>query len=338
VVDEEETAIIEKSEFVDELEEVTEGETHVDGALKDEGNTAIDLSSDEWVTFFWQLILNGDVAGAYWVNHSLTTRGDSILIPVPDWLVAAVQGSWWLRDTKGQLVQDVASFAFNKTIGSSANERIMAISAALLSTLVTPSTGLGTWLETDIRLPESANKIITAVKEFNFYSQPLRRGDVRIIRGEDRRQQTIEECQHQAKRWLDEAPKRRAPSLKRASDVWYAWSRPGGNLRQMMEIVANGRTTKTKQLSALIAEWREQSIYTQINQTDARNMKRSRTQNPIVGAPRNWLVNQSEETMQLAEEWLELIAIDEDKAGWFIEQVEQLVHTIETEKTWLCVI
>lgn len=286
----------------------------------------------KWRQFFWQLVAEGDVPGAYWLNQSLAMPENSIAMPVPDWLLAAVQGTWWLSSTRGLLTQDMADLAFGKTVGDTPNEKFTAISAALLPALMAPSTGLGTWLYTDARLPETFNEIITAVKEFNFYNRTLRRNDVLIIRGEDNRQQVLDNLQKKAKRWLEEAPQRRAPILKRAGDVWYSWTRPNGDLRRMMDIVASNATSRTEQLRTYVEEWRALSVAGQINQTDAKNMGTRRPKNPMVGPPRNWLVNQAEESLQLVEEWLELIAIDDEQAGWYLKQVESLLHQIKKSK------
>lgn len=287
---------------------------------------------DQWRQFFWQLVAEGDIPGAYWLTHSLAMPENSITMPVPDWLLAAVQGTWWLSSIRGSLAQNMADLAFGKTVGNTPNEKFVAISAALLPALIAPSTGLGTWLYTDARLPDAFNKIITVVKEFNFYNRPLRRSDVLIIRGEDNRQQILDNLQKRAKRWSEEAPQRRAPILKRASDVWYSWTRPGGDLRRLIDIVANNATYRAQQLKTYLDEWQALSVTEQINQTDARSMGTRRSRNPMVGPPRNWLINQAEESIQLVEEWFELVATDDEQAGWYLKQVESLLHQIKTTK------
>ncbi len=289
-------------------------------------------TESDWQHFFWQLVGEGDIPSAYWLNRSLATSENSISMPIADWLLAAVQGAWWLSSTRGLLTQDMADIAYGNTVGDTPNEKFTAISAALLPALIAPSTGLGTWLYTDPRLPETFNKIITTIKEFNFYNRPLRRNDVLTIRGEDNRQQILDNLQQRAKRWLEEAPQRRAHILRRASDVWYSWTRPGGDLRQIIDIVANNATNRIEQLRKYLDEWHAQSIVERINQTDTLNMGAWRLRNPIVGSPRNWLINQAEESLQLVEEWLELVTADDEQAGWYLKQVESLLHQIQTTK------
>lgn len=298
---------------------------------EDETDSSSELTEDQWIEFFWQLITDGDLSAAYWVTHSLAAREEPVVMPVPDWLVAAVQGAWWLDSVRGELVRDLYQVAYQNTVGNSLNEKLMAISAGLLPALKAPNTGLGSWLSADPLLDESVNEIIAAVKEFSNHGHTLRQDAIHAIRGEDRRTKEASELQDDAKRWIEEEPQRKK-KIRRATDIWMAWTKPGGRLRNMVDIVAQGEVDRSAELIQLVQEWRGQSNQDWIRQTDS-ELRGNRQAPDIVGNPRNNLKNQAEKTLELVEEWLELVETSPEQADWFLKQMETLFHHVEKHAT-----
>ena len=90
------------------------------------------LADDEWKSFASQLVVNGDVAAAYWVARSLEEqpKGGVLCLPAP--LLAAVQASWWLQTAEGTLASDLMRVIFDYFPGEDAEIRVAAASAGLL--------------------------------------------------------------------------------------------------------------------------------------------------------------------------------------------------------------
>lgn len=314
-----------------ELVEEIDASEPEDVAAPEEQITA-GRTTEDWVSIFWELIGNGDVAGAYWLARSLAAQEEPVEMPLPEGLIETIQGVWWLPSTRNALVKELYERALAHGPAEAPNEQFAAIAAGLPAALLAPATSLSGWLVTDPRLPRTFNQIVTAIKTYNRHSLPVYRDDVLLIRGEDRRQERVDGLVEQAQRWITEAPLRKT-LLRRATNVWLAWTRPGGPLRDMIEVVARNRPSDAKVLEDAIEEWRELSTQDRIDRTDADLVGTSRHKlRAITGSPRERLLTQAEEAVELAEEWLETVLSASDQSGWRLAQVAKLVDEIEATK------
>lgn len=287
----------------------------------------------DWSQKMWALINAGDVAAAYWLARAIEAVSEAPTAPLPAWLVAAIQGAWWRSSVKGTLDQDLAAISTAHTPDPEPNARLAALSAALAPTLVAPAANLGAWLESDPLLPPRVNEIIAAVVEFSRFGQPLSRYDILAIRGEDRREQILDVLVKAAAQWLQEAPQRKT-KFGEANSVWAKWTKPNGLLYQMVEVVAKNEPRRIKELQGQVDRWRVHDNDYWLDQTHAEVMgvvNRHRIR-PIQASPRARLLEQAEEAVGLAEQWLEIRGAANRTSEWSQERIRQLIDTIEAAK------
>lgn len=287
----------------------------------------------DWNNFFWERMMAGDLAGAYWIGRAMEAVLQSGKPAVlPSWLVAVNQGAWWTAAAEGQRIQGMSSLATAHSPGEQANEIIAATSASLVPALIAPAFHFDVWLKIDKRLPQSVNLIIKAVLEFAKFGHPLNRHDVLTIRGEDQREETRHDLTETATRWLKEAPQRKT-KYGTANTVWVKWTRRNGPLYQMVEIVARNQDRDINNLSDLVAEWREYDNDYWLDQTHAEIMGANRHKiRRIEASPRERLLSQAEEAVRLAEEWLEVTQSEAGTTEWLQDRVKELVQTVEASK------
>jgi hypothetical protein len=286
-----------------------------------------EYSPEEWTAFFWNLIGQGDMPGAYWTARSLTAQ--NISMPLPDWLLAAVQGAWWLPRERGALVEHLGQIAQAHEPDGDDIVEAAATAAALVPSILVPVMGLGSWLAPLKSAPEAFNQIVAAVQEFNGHGEPLSRTDLLAVHGEDHRAEMLIEISAEAKRWLDEAPNRRS-SLKRANEVWLNWTSRQGALVKILQPVADGNLKAYKQVKSELEVWRRTTTANHVQMTDVE--LHGRKPRPIDGTLLARWVNQAEIALQIAEEWCDLVnqsSTPKERRAWHLKQVELLVHRVE---------
>jgi hypothetical protein len=287
-------------------------------------------SADEWASFLWQRIEESDLPAAYWTLRSLAAQ--DIAVPLSDWLIAAVQGSWWLPSTQGILVEHLGQIAHVYEPAETPIEQAISAAAGLVPSILAPITGMGSWLHTLPTFPESFNAIVAAVTAFSGNGRPLSKDDLMSVHGEDHRAETLAEYAQSAQRWLDEAPLRRS-NLHRANDVWIKWTVHNGPLTQILKPVADGNLKAVARVKKALEDWRKHSTADRLHMTDVElHGKRPR---PIDGVLRDRWVNQAEVALQLAEAWCDLASRNraaDRSSGWSSQYVEQLVHVVDDHR------
>jgi hypothetical protein len=126
---------------------------------------AEDTTPERWRAFLLALVAEDDLAGAYWLSRSLTSRG---MTPEwPAWLLAAAQGARWLDCESDAFVSDLVDVtATGHPEGQS--QGLVALSAALHALVLAPTSGLGLW-RSWLNLPgvgSALGEINEAVAEF----------------------------------------------------------------------------------------------------------------------------------------------------------------------------
>ncbi|MCB9005842.1 MAG: hypothetical protein H6656_00395 [Ardenticatenaceae bacterium] len=285
-----------------------------------------DLTSSQWEEFFWQLVSEGDLAGAYWLTRSLASQSPPISMPLSERLLEAVLASWWLSQVNGQIQQDLFEIVYTHTLNDQPNDRILAISVAMAGILVSSRKGLGRWLIDEPLLPQSVRNIIYELQNFSDAHSSLPVEDIQAVYDEKLREETQNKLAAEAKQWLAEEPNRKT-TLKRATDVWLSWTDLDGPLRKMIEVVSRNDAKKVGRLQQLIKEWRDQSNLKWLEKTDRQLIGR-RPNRPIDGKIRDRLLNGAESSVQLAEKWLALVNSHDNGQSASLEDAGKLVNTI----------
>src|SRR5690606_1881800 len=187
------------------------------GISDDTLNSAVRAIEDEEVALFWQMVAEGDLAGAYWMARSMAVSRQS---PAPDWLLGAVQAARWLHrgynlSVQSYLTQLVRS---QKQPGNSDTEAHLGLAAALRPTLFAPSTGLIGWLSVPRCCPEF-HLLVTSIQQFANFNIALGPNQLLDIANEKKREQAVVDAAQNVRRWLDNAPMRRL-KYRIADDVW----------------------------------------------------------------------------------------------------------------------
>ncbi len=94
----------------------------------------------------WQFLLNDDVPGAYWVARSMRATGRQA--PAPDWLLAAMEGAYQLRDETDLLVADLLEITRqHQPEAEKSHEMMFGLAASLRAALIAPRSGLISWVK-----------------------------------------------------------------------------------------------------------------------------------------------------------------------------------------------
>jgi len=294
--------------------------------LRSSQEVATLLQSDDrdenWHALLWALIAEDDLPAAYWLARSLTTSERTS--PVPDGLLAAAQGARWLSSEPEAFVGDLLEIARTYQPVSTDVEVLIGLATALRPSLIAPVSGLMDWLKVPTCCP-SLHSLVTAVSTFANLGIALRPEDLLGVTGADQREAALTEAGQAAKRWLDDAPRRRT-KLKRASDVWRYLTGPQGDLRALLLPVSEDRRAKVGRVRQHLHQWQQHDhISDQIDQIDRELV--GRNVRPIVGAPRQHLVRGARKACSLAEHWCKLVEREreiETRGSWLFEQVARL--------------
>ena len=297
-------------------------------------NACVQWACSDWHSLLLRLLECGDVTAAYWVTRSLAAKGLELLIP--DWLLAAVQGSWWLGGARGVLADDLAMIVQEHQPDDSASQRVAAVAAALTPSVFTPQSGLGSWLERYDGLPPAMQSLIMTLNDYSALGQPISRDDVAAIQGQERRMDILNGYTEEAKQWLKEAPNRRS-KFKRTNDVWVLWTQRHGVLREIIRPIAEADLEHAediaKEVNNRIMDWRRQSTGTHLDQDDIE--LHGRGLKPIDGTLRARWVNQAELALELAENWVRFVLAGRDDARTTerLRRISDLVGAVRREQS-----
>jgi hypothetical protein len=93
-----------------------------------------------WHILLWTLIAEDDIPAAYWLTRSLIALGHAT--PVPDWLLAAVQGARWLAPGSETFVSDLLDITKTSQPISDDVQVLLGLAAALRPALIAPVSGM----------------------------------------------------------------------------------------------------------------------------------------------------------------------------------------------------
>ena len=318
LAEEENTTLSEKREVQDE--------PIVPQELRSSQEVAALLQTDDreqlWHALLWALIAEDDVPAAYWLTLSLVASGHAA--PVPDWLLAAVQGARWLGPDSETFVSNLLDITKTSRPNSDNVHVLLGLAAALRPALIAPVSGMLGWLSSPSWCP-ALHGLVTAVSTFASTGIALRPEDLLGVAGAEQREAALTEAAHAVRRWLDEALGQRL-KLKRASDVWRSLVGSGGELRELLLPVGEDHRSEVEQVRECLDQWQQPDyISSRIQQLRPPVGWKEGTAN-CRGLHRQ-LVRDVEAACSLVRRWCDLVDHEhqiEARGSWLFEQVSQL--------------
>lgn len=281
----------------------------------------LDSEIDSWDSFFWAMLVEDDLAGAYWLSRSLQHSG--IAAPLPDWLLAAVQGSQWLSSAADEiLIQNLVEIAPDYEPQTKL-EWLFGLSASILPILVAPQSGLLGWLQTPGQyagLTDLAQAIARFTGRYGILTPQS------LIQAADNQQREvlIAEKADEARSWLTRAPTRRIHSYARASHVWRELFSSSGALYEFLLPIANDNRGDVRWVRNRLEVLRQPSeVNRLIFQADAQLTAAYKT-NPIQGSALNALIANFQKSCELAEEWCSLVEENQRTRTGLDHSVQQI--------------
>lgn len=257
---------------------------------------------EEFDSLLWRFLLDDDAPGAYWLARSMVDDGRKP--PVPDWLLAAMQGAYWLRDEADPLVDDLLEIARERQPEAEKSQELFGLAASLRAALIAPRGGLIPWVKDC--LPQ-LHEVVTAVRDFAQMGKTLQAEDWLGAVGDDQREMRVKDAAAAVRRWLDEAPSWRS-KMRGASDVWQHWVGPKGALRTLLTPAANDDRDSATRLQQQLGQWNDHNYIVQQMNELYYALRAGVPAKPITGAPRNQLARDAQEGCELARRWLEAVS------------------------------
>jgi phosphoglycolate phosphatase-like HAD superfamily hydrolase len=244
--------------------------------------------------------------------------------PVPDWLLAAVQGARWVVPASDMFVPDLLKITKSFQPTSDDVHALLGLAAALRPALIAPFSGVLDWLRIPSCCP-ALHSLVTAVHTFASAGIALQPEDLLGVTGAEQRELALIDAAQAARRWLEEASGQRVQH-KQASDVWRALTESGGELHELLLPVQEDHRSQVEQVRERLDPWQQpDAISSRLQQLNLQRV--GRKGRAIVGAPLRQLIRDVEEACRLARHWCDLVEHArqiETRGSWVFEQVSQL--------------
>lgn len=285
-----------------------------------------------WSNLLWSFVAEDDLPAAYWLARSLNASSE-FTSPVPDYILAAVQGSRWLSPDNGLFVQDMLSITEKSDDPSEYTEMLM-LASSLYSSVVAPFSGMIGWLNVPSCCPE-LNSLVVSVKEFAGYNISFHPEDLEGITKEEQREDEIEDIARKAAQWLKGAQKQRI-AYKPAYDVWRILVGKNGELEKLLLPVSEDSRDDIKKVKHDLDQYWESGhlISERIRSTHKNYRQNTKRQlKPIEGRVYNHLVNRIKEALGLVRRWCNQVSrlheIQQRDSKWRFDQVERLRDAVQ---------
>lgn len=280
-----------------------------------------------WEAYFWQLIAQDDLSGAYWLCRSLEAQQTPP--SVPSQVVAAVQGVRWLKDDGGDLADDLGRLIAQVEQPGRGDEAVMlGLAAALRGCLILPPNNMFGWLQVPHCLKQEGEELVGAVQDFVQKGCRLFPLDLLEAGKVEERQGAIKEVSQKIRRWLEEAPAGRL-KIRRASLVWSHMVRK--DLAELLDQAKNDNRRQVEEVRRNLKQWQDPTfIGAQIDRID--RIISDLKKNPIVGEPRKQMIRDVKEILQVAERWCFLVDLDRnvsDRGDWLFSQARTLRSKVQ---------
>ncbi|HAY22928.1 MAG TPA: hypothetical protein DCY27_12365 [Desulfobacterales bacterium] len=310
-----------------EAEMETKEEAFMEEEVIEEADVEPTEEPEGWEAYFWKLVAQDDLTGAYWLSRSLEAQ--QAPLPVPSQIMAAVQGVRWLKDDGGDLADDLVRLAAQIDRPDKRDEVVMlGLAAALRGCLILPPNDMIDWLQVPHCLKPAGGELVGAVQDFVQRGCSLFSMDLLEAGRVEERQRAIKEVSQKVKRWLEEAPAGRL-KIRRASLVWSHMVRK--DLSDLLEAVKADNRGRVEEVRRNLKQWKEATfIGDQIDRID--RIVSELKKNPIVGVPRNQMIRDVQEISQEAERWCTLVDLDRkvsERGDWLFNQAISLRERVQ---------
>lgn len=271
-------------------------------------------------------LVREDFAAAYWFLRSHEAAGDDV--PLPSWLLAALQASRWRPDEDLAVAADLLQIASSHSPSDELAAQLLAISAALLPALTQPLVDVTHWLVKIERLPRFS-ELVNGVRGYAERGQKVPCSYLGTRLSREQTEQELHQIVTVAGAWLDHASDR-TTSFQRASGVWKHLVKADDQLRVIILPVARDRRREAGSVVRGVGKWsRRNFIVERVHDLDAELTKSRRV--PIQGSALEQIVSWTYETSEIAQRWCELVQRLQrlqSPTSWLEQQVEVLRTTV----------
>jgi hypothetical protein len=260
---------------------------------------------ETWVKFFWALVAANDLPGAYWLSRAIETKG--ALPPAPSWLIAAVQGGFWLSGTDDLLAYDLVEFAGREDAVKA--DSLLKLAAGLHTSLIVPESGMASLLEIGGSLP-GFRTLVAAITHFAEQGVPLRTEHVSQLLAEGPIDaKNFRGLAERAAKWITDAAKlggKYVPAVR----VWRLLvnpEEPGPLLRMVGPVAKNDRNA----LESVRQELRTFGSHSRAQAAIQRIFRKEfDSDRSIEGKALQRLMQECDDASELARQWCELVERD----------------------------
>ena len=277
---------------------------------------------------FWRFVADDDLPAAYWLSRSVAQSGSRA--PVPEWLVAAVQGARWLTQDSDLFITDLLDIAKSEQPADHDLELMLGLAASLRTTLIAPASGLLGWLRAPTCLPHMHN-LVKAVDDFASNGVALRPEDLRGVTGFQERQEILARQKKEVRNWLDTALERNT-HLGWGTDVWRQLVGTNGELRIWLTPIVQNDLAHYAQVQEQLRHWQSHDyVKERIDRIQRENQGRKGKR--IEGTTREHLLREIAEICQLVGRWCDLAVREtrlQTEGNWVFDQVAKLCANLQS--------
>ncbi len=286
----------------------------------------------------WSLINEGDLPAAYWLALSME-KGTINLSPVPSWLIAAVQGAYWMLHNGSNFVPDLSRIAFNNdTSKMNIENQLMGLSAAIIINLTAPNCGILHWLNCPNNF-WNLNKMVNCVKDFSQIGVPLLLDDFSNARSEAQVNNMIQECVKETQIILSTYDKQGFKFYRAKKVIMHLYG-SSGYIHSILQNVINKKTSDLDSIKDFLGNWEHTNyVEREIDRIDS-ELDRQKN-NVITGTARDQLLRYIYQTVQVIRKWHNLnekYNQKDEKWNWhnkrvqeFCEDYKKMLPDVENE-------
>jgi len=269
----------------------------------------------------WRLLECDDIAGAYWSEIALQKTGWST-----DCL-AGLQASRWMTAGPAQFSEDLLEISqLHAHEDSSIEESLLKFAAALVPSVIAPTSGMVAWLS-GVKLPPSLLQFSSDVVRFAHSGISLEPFELLRLQGSEAHKLAIQEISSRAAKWLNDA-QNKTTKFWRTSRIWLRLTERGGALYEMILPVSTNDSRATRQVREALSRWEDRNfVYDQIEQID--RLRVASNASPLPGSARDQLIRFIQEACSLSLEWVGAVeSANARQSDWTTQQIEDLKTTL----------
>lgn len=255
------------------------------------------------INLLWDLIRSDDLPSAYCLVEAVSESGKNEL-PVPTWLIASVQGAYWMMMTGQKYISDLSKISSEHDPSKGGTSfQLMGLSAALIVNLVAPSVGMIHWLDMPNNY-KGINKLIESIRELSKTGMSLLKEDIQNVESKSKVEKSIHKCIEDASTIIKESKNQRL-SFYRASKVLHYLYSPNQEIINTLQVVVDNNKSKANKVLEFLDKWEKGNyVEDQINKID--NRLHAHKKEAIMGKSKDQLLRYVHNTIITIREWHEL--------------------------------